>query len=96
MGRTKLTLSVERKIVARAKAFARIHDTSVSRLVESFLRRLDVPGDHAPSVETRRAAGFVAAHWLPTVFYPLELPEQFLARLTPQQEDGGKENAAAP
>jgi hypothetical protein len=27
---------------------------------------------------------------------PVELPEQFLARLTPLQEDGGKENAAAP
>jgi hypothetical protein len=52
MGKTKLTLSVDRKIVAHAKAFARIHDTSVSRLVESFLRRLDVPGDHESSAET--------------------------------------------
>jgi hypothetical protein len=33
----KLTLSVDRHVVARAKAFARANGTSVSRLVESML-----------------------------------------------------------
>lgn len=33
----KLTLSVDRHVVARAKAFARANRTSVSRLVESML-----------------------------------------------------------
>ena len=57
MGKTKLTLSVDRRIVARAKAFARMHDTSVSRLVESFLRHLNAPGDHASSAETPLVSG---------------------------------------
>jgi hypothetical protein len=33
----KLTLSVDRHVVARAKAYARTHGTSVSRLVETML-----------------------------------------------------------
>ena len=33
----KLTLSVDRHVVARAKAYARARGTSVSRLVESML-----------------------------------------------------------
>ena len=49
-GKTKLTLSVDMQIVARAKNFARAHDTSVSRLVEGFLRRLSGPaGDRSES-----------------------------------------------
>lgn len=52
MGKTKLTLSVDREIVARAKDFARSHDTSLSRLVESFLRRLNVADDRVSSKDT--------------------------------------------
>ena len=51
-GKTKLTLSVDRQIVARAKNFARTHDTSVSRLVEGFLRRLSGPAGDRSSEST--------------------------------------------
>ena len=62
MGKTKLTLSVDREVVVRAKDFARSHDTSLSRLVESFLRRLNVTGDRvsskdAPIVSQLRGLG---------------------------------------
>ena len=52
MRKTKLTLSVDREIVARAKDVARSHDTSLSRLVESFLRRLNVADDPVSSRDT--------------------------------------------
>ena len=34
---TKLTLSVDERVIARAKRYARAHGTSVSRLVERLL-----------------------------------------------------------
>ena len=57
----KLTLSVDRHVIARAKAYARNRGTSVSRLVESMLdvasRSAGAPGalagDAPPPVLTR-------------------------------------------
>jgi hypothetical protein len=43
MGKTKLTLTVDPEVVERAKHFAEQHDTSVSTLVEDYLRRLSGP-----------------------------------------------------
>lgn len=40
---SKLTLSVDEKVVKRAKRFAEKRGTSVSRLVEQFLDLLDRP-----------------------------------------------------
>lgn len=62
MAKTKLTLSVDREIVNRAKEFADKHDTSVSALVEDFLRRLDggarwPAGERAPIVARLRGIG---------------------------------------
>ena len=71
----KLTLSVDRHVVARAKAYARARGTSVSRLVESMLdmRSREAPAEAAaatrglPPVLTRLRGslkrGSVADHW---------------------------------
>ena len=40
----KLTLSVDRRVVARAKRYARARGTSVSRLVEAYLDDVQAPG----------------------------------------------------
>lgn len=40
---TKLTLSVDESVVARAKRYAASHGTSVSRLVERYLDLLSRP-----------------------------------------------------
>ena len=48
----KLTLSVDRRVVARAKRYARARGTSVSRLVEAYL---DVV--HAAGPRGGRSAG---------------------------------------
>ena len=42
---TKLTLKLDADVIARAKAHAAEHGTSVSRLVEEFLRRLGPPSE---------------------------------------------------
>jgi hypothetical protein len=45
--RSKLTLVVDPAVVRRAKSFASAHETSVSALVESYLKNLTVD-DPAP------------------------------------------------
>lgn len=56
---TKLTLSVDEKVIERAKRYAERRGTSVSRLVETFLGGLS--GSQATEVElppiTRRLHG---------------------------------------
>ena len=54
----KLTLSVDRGVIADAKRYAARRGTSVSRLVEEYLGRLgaEEPQDDLPPV-TRRLAG---------------------------------------
>ena len=57
---TKLTLSVDEKVVARAKRYASRRGTSVSHLVEVYLdvlsRPADLPAEELPPV-TRRLRG---------------------------------------
>jgi len=53
---TKLTLSVDERVVARAKRYARTRGTSVSRLVETMLDLVSAPAaspGEAPPVLTR-------------------------------------------
>lgn len=56
----KLTLSVDARVVARAKSFAQKRGTSVSRLVERYLDAVSSPaapaGEDLPPV-TRRLFG---------------------------------------
>ena len=52
----KLTLSVDERVVARAKHYARVRGTSVSRLVETMLEMVAAPaadGAGAPPVLAR-------------------------------------------
>ena len=51
----KLTLSVDERVIARAKRYARARGTSVSRLVEAYL---DVV--QAPAAEARKATPVLA------------------------------------
>lgn len=46
----KLTLSVDARVVARAKRYARAQGTSVSRLVEKMLDLAATPGSRAADV----------------------------------------------
>jgi len=58
MQETKLTVRVSREVLAGAKRFARENDTTLTRLVEEYLRRLTAQTDplvNAPIV--RRLAG---------------------------------------
>ncbi len=54
----KLTLSVDGEVVRRAKRYAEAHGTSVSRLVERFLRLVSGrPGDTSAPPVLRRLRG---------------------------------------
>lgn len=65
---TKLTLTVDREVISRAKEYARRRHRSVSRIIEDYLRVLsadepiDDGGEVVPSEITDRLTGmFVAA-----------------------------------
>jgi len=58
MEKTKLTVRVPRDLLEGAKAYAREQNTTLTRLVSEYLRRLSVSGDSlggAPAV--RRLSG---------------------------------------
>jgi hypothetical protein len=44
MGKTKLTLRIEKSVIELAKNYAHQHQTSLSQLVAEFFRTLDAPG----------------------------------------------------
>jgi len=44
---SKLTLSVDENVIARAKRYARQHGTSVSGMVEAYLSTVTSPPDRA-------------------------------------------------
>jgi hypothetical protein len=64
---TKLTLTVDREVISRAKQYARRRHRSVSRIIEDYLRVLsaDEPtvegSEVAPSEITDRLTGMFAA-----------------------------------
>lgn len=53
MAKTRLTLSVDPAVVARAKRFSRRNDTTVSKLVEEFLSSLDDSVEAATPISRR-------------------------------------------
>ena len=59
MAKTKLTLSVDKAVVARAKRFSRRNDTTVSELVTRFLASLGEENTE-PSPITSRLVGVLA------------------------------------
>ncbi len=62
MKSTKLTIRVPRKVLERAKEYAREHQTSLTRLVSEYLQQLPVENDplvDAPIVQ--RLSGLVSS-----------------------------------
>ena len=62
MESTKLTIRIPRKVLERAKEYAREHQTSLTRLVSEYLGQLPVENDplvNAPIVQ--RLSGLVSA-----------------------------------
>ena len=53
MPKTKLTLSVDPEVVARAKRFSERNETTVSQLVERFLASLEDSVEVATPISTR-------------------------------------------
>jgi hypothetical protein len=62
MESTKLTIRIPRKVLERAKQYAREHQTSLTRLVSEYLQQLPVENDplvDAPIVQ--RLSGLVSS-----------------------------------
>ena len=57
MSATKLTLLVDKHVIERAKRFSRQHNTSVSRLVASFLEGLGTEEETVPTPVVRCLTG---------------------------------------
>ena len=56
---TKLTLVMSADVISSAKRYAKAHETSVSRLVEDFLKHL--PMDDGPPLSPPRQPGPITA-----------------------------------
>ena len=59
MAKTKLTLSVEKAVIERAKRFSRRNDTTVSEMVTHFLSSLE-DDDVEPTPITSRLIGVLS------------------------------------
>lgn len=73
METTKLTVRVPRAALEAAKAYARAHNTTLTRLITEYLRRLAEPEDYlaqAPTVQ--RLTGSLS---------PEARPEEYLVHL---------------
>ena len=53
MAKTKLTLSVDKALIVRAKQFSQRNDTTISELVSRFLASLDDDRDRAAPITSR-------------------------------------------
>jgi hypothetical protein len=76
---TKLTLSVDARVIARAKRYAESHATSVSRLVETFLGGLgkEPTGEAELPPITRSLAGILKGSPGPTRAYRAYLERKY-------------------
>ena len=74
---TKLTLSVDAAVIRQAKAFARQHSKSLSRLVEEYLRFVSTGSEHTPPVSNRVLAVADSLALPPGATYD-NLKEQYL------------------
>ena len=76
----KLTLSVDARIVARAKQFAQKRGTSVSRLVERYLDAVSSPaamGDPDLPPVTRRLLGVLRGQKIDRADYAVHLEQKY-------------------
>ena len=63
MPKKRLNITVDPEVVERARRYTRLHDTSISELVEEFLAHLPDPGSSPPadlSPTVRRLLGVAA------------------------------------
>jgi hypothetical protein len=62
MSLRKLTLSVDEAVIERARRYSELHQTSISRLVSTFLEALggDAP-EREPGPRVRRLTGILPA-----------------------------------
>ncbi len=62
-GHTKLTIRVPGKVLEDAKRYAREHDTTLTRLVSEYLRRVSTKGDPlAAAPIVRRLSGALSPY----------------------------------
>jgi hypothetical protein len=66
---TKLTLSVEKRVVQKAKQYARIHKKSLSQIVTSYLDYISSQGAELPEIdpEVLEASGQISPEKLPNL-----------------------------
>jgi hypothetical protein len=55
----KLTLSIDEKVIERARRYSASHNTSISALVGTYLSRLDSPSEQELSPLVRRLRGIL-------------------------------------
>ena len=74
---TKLTLSVDQEVIERAKLYAKSQGTSLSALVENFLRKLTAPKEYEAIDKTSIVAEFSGILELPKDYdYRKDLAEK--------------------
>ena len=57
--KNKLTVTIERDLIPRAKAYAKLHETSLSEIIEETFKKL--PGREGPSFSSKWRGKFTAA-----------------------------------
>jgi hypothetical protein len=57
----KLTLSVDERVIERARRYSTRHDTSISQLVTTYLSQLDAPTDATLAPWVQRLRGILPA-----------------------------------
>jgi predicted transcriptional regulator len=69
---TKLTLSVERRVVQNAKRYARTHKKSLSEIVTNYLDYISSEGAEQPEIdpEVLEASGQIAPEQIPELKEP--------------------------
>lgn len=55
----KLTLSVDERVIERARRYSDRHETSISQLVTTYLSQLDAPSEPRLAPWVRRLRGIV-------------------------------------
>lgn len=57
----KLTLSVDERVIERARRYSSRHNTSISRLVTEYLSQLDAPSEESLASWVERLRGILSS-----------------------------------
>ena len=80
---TKLTLKLNEEIIRKAKKYAHRHHTSLSRMIENYLRKItehsDVPGEEEITPLVKSLSGIIRLprNYNPKKNYTGYLPEKY-------------------